>query len=528
MKHRSKVISYPAMRVSLLAFLLLLAFAAAALWLYPYICLQIGTRAAERGDTEKAVLWLTRAGKTEQKNETPKEASELLEQAIDREIDRLMSEERYEEALAALLDNTDSLQEDERILICRYELACLWMKNGDYPEAEKQFSYVLSYQDAAERYRECGKQIAAAAFEAGDLKTALDYIAKNPTDPSMQELNEKIIIVQAEELLQSESPEAGLKIILELWQKGKMNDSDLIRAERTCYPYLYENKSDDEILEAARVTNAAQAEKRNELLKQQNKLPKQVLAVGNLHTVALRQDGTVLAAGDHSYGQCDVSGWTDIVSVSAGAFHTIGLKKDGTVVATGDNRYGQCETDGIHDAIEIEAHGFDTVVRLKDGSILCFGFHNYAPLVSGWTNIKDLSAGGYALVGISEDGSAMATSASYLNREFQNLIAIDAANGYAAGINADGHLVSSSPFVAEWNDVLSIEATANGILGLMADGSVRLTQAANMDISVLSDRSDIIAIAYSGTHAAVLLQDGSYLACGENSSGQCDVAGWRR
>ena len=63
---------------------------------------------------------------------------------------------------------------------------------------------------------------------------------------------------------------------------------------------------------------------------------------------------------------------------------------------------------------------------------------------------------------------------------------------------------------------------------LSADGSVRLTQAANMDISVLSDRSDIIAIAYSGTHAAVLLQDGSYLACGENSSGQCDVAGWRR
>ena len=54
MKHRSKEISYTAMRVSLLAFLLLLAFAAAVLWLYPYICLQIGTRAAERGDTEKA------------------------------------------------------------------------------------------------------------------------------------------------------------------------------------------------------------------------------------------------------------------------------------------------------------------------------------------------------------------------------------------------------------------------------------------------------------------------------------------
>jgi hypothetical protein len=37
-----------------------------------------------------------------------------------------------------------------------------------------------------------------------------------------------------------------------------------------------------------------------------------------------------------------VSGWSDIVQVAAGLSHTVGLKADGTVVATGNNSSGQC------------------------------------------------------------------------------------------------------------------------------------------------------------------------------------------
>ncbi len=50
-----------------------------------------------------------------------------------------------------------------------------------------------------------------------------------------------------------------------------------------------------------------------------------------------------MAPGYNGFGQCEVSDWTDIVSVSAGAYHTVGLKSDGTVVATGDNDDGQCD-----------------------------------------------------------------------------------------------------------------------------------------------------------------------------------------
>ena len=76
------------------------------------------------------------------------------------------------------------------------------------------------------------------------------------------------------------------------------------------------------------------------------------VSAGTSHTVGLRSDGTVLAAGWNDYGQCDVSGWTDIVAVSAGSYHTVGLRSDGTVVAVGrntdgnDEYCGQCDVSG--------------------------------------------------------------------------------------------------------------------------------------------------------------------------------------
>jgi alpha-tubulin suppressor-like RCC1 family protein len=58
--------------------------------------------------------------------------------------------------------------------------------------------------------------------------------------------------------------------------------------------------------------------------------------------VGLKTDGTVVAAGYNNQGQCNVSGWRDIVAVATNYFCTIGLKADGTVVAAGDNEDGEC------------------------------------------------------------------------------------------------------------------------------------------------------------------------------------------
>ena len=57
------------------------------------------------------------------------------------------------------------------------------------------------------------------------------------------------------------------------------------------------------------------------------------------HIVGLTSSGKVVAEGTNRYGECDVSGWEDIVDVAAGATHTVGLRSDGTVVACGNNEY---------------------------------------------------------------------------------------------------------------------------------------------------------------------------------------------
>ena len=66
------------------------------------------------------------------------------------------------------------------------------------------------------------------------------------------------------------------------------------------------------------------------------------IAAGDYHTVGLHADGTVVATGENSFGQCNVDKWTDIIAVAAGHDHTVGLRSDGTVIARGAKDEGQC------------------------------------------------------------------------------------------------------------------------------------------------------------------------------------------
>jgi hypothetical protein len=59
------------------------------------------------------------------------------------------------------------------------------------------------------------------------------------------------------------------------------------------------------------------------------------IAGGYGHTVGVEADGTVVTVGHNDDGQCNTYGWTDIVGVAAGNYHTVGLRTDGTVLAAG-------------------------------------------------------------------------------------------------------------------------------------------------------------------------------------------------
>ncbi len=67
------------------------------------------------------------------------------------------------------------------------------------------------------------------------------------------------------------------------------------------------------------------------------------IAAGGYHTVALKQDGRVIAWGRNDYGQTTVpvSAQTGVVAIAAGWLHTVALKQDGSVIAWGRNNDGQ-------------------------------------------------------------------------------------------------------------------------------------------------------------------------------------------
>lgn len=103
--------------------------------------------------------------------------------------------------------------------------------------------------------------------------------------------------------------------------------------------------------------------------------------IGGGHTVGLKTDGTLVAVGDNSYGQCDFSDkekWSNIVKVVAGDWYTVGLKYDGTVVITGENFSGFKYIDEdilktYTNIVDIAAGYGQTLLLTADGEIICFG-----------------------------------------------------------------------------------------------------------------------------------------------------------
>ena len=65
-------------------------------------------------------------------------------------------------------------------------------------------------------------------------------------------------------------------------------------------------------------------------------------------------------------------------------------------------------------------------------------------------------------------------------------------------------------------------------MGLTEDHTVRFWLREPGDYEAITVRSDAVAIAFSGRHAAALLEDGTLLVCGENDLGQCGLSGAHR
>jgi alpha-tubulin suppressor-like RCC1 family protein len=268
------------------------------------------------------------------------------------------------------------------------------------------------------------------------------------------------------------------------------------------------------------------------------------LAAGSHHTLAPRSDGSVVARGDNSHGQCDVpappvgeryveltaGGGNSLDPVYSAAGFSAARLSNGTVVAWGENNNGQCNVPGLTAGlayVQVDAGPVHVLGLRSDGSIESWGSYSFPPpaLPAGLTYIA-VAAGG----SIHEDMYACCWG------QFWDYFPL------SAGLRSDGSIVvwgrSRSP--NSWSSgppppapalptgLTYVEVSAGGehFVALRSDGVVVAWGANHFgqcNVPVLSPGLTYVAIDAGAAHTLARRSDGSLVAWGHNLSGQCDV-----
>ena len=165
------------------------------------------------------------------------------------------------------------------------------------------------------------------------------------------------------------------------------------------------------------------------------------------HTVILLSDGSVIAFGDNSFGQCGVTLWKDVVAIDVGEYHTVALLADGSVKACGNRKYSQCSVSGYQNVIMISAGDYHTLALLDNGKVVATGLNTDGQCdTSEWSDIVMISAGALHSVALKSDGSALAIGSNILDRcnvsSWKNVVMISAGSTHTVAILSNGNTVS--------------------------------------------------------------------------------------
>jgi len=262
-----------------------------------------------------------------------------------------------------------------------------------------------------------------------------------------------------------------------------------------------------------------------------------MIAAGGYHTVGLKSNGTVVAAGSNASGQCDVDDWEDIIQVTAGVYHTVGLKDDGTVVAAGSNASGQCDVGDWEDIIQVAAGVHHTVGLKDDGTVVAVGDNDHGQCnVSGWTDIVQVAAGGFHTVGLKNDGTVVAMGLNTYGQcnvgNWEDITQVAASESHTVGLKDDGTVVAvgwnllGQCNVGDWTDIVQVAAGVLHTVGLKDDGTVVAVGWNAYGQLDVDGWTDIVQVATGEAHTVGLRDDGTVVAVGDNDHYQCDVDDW--
>ena len=262
-----------------------------------------------------------------------------------------------------------------------------------------------------------------------------------------------------------------------------------------------------------------------------------IIAAGKAHTVALRSDGTVAAAGSDDKGQCKITAWNDIVKLAAGGEHTAAIKRDGTVIAAGDNSKGQCDVKRWSNIIDIAAGGVHTVGVENTGRVVAAGDNSGGQCdVEGWSGVVSVAAGETHTVGLKIDGTVIAAGSNSFGEcnvgGWSNIVMVAAGSGFTAGLTYDGKLVftgDNSRGVADAasvKDAYCISAGSHNVIVTDISGHTRAFGGNDRNQSVTDLWKSIVASAGGETHSVGVALDGTVFGSGSNDSGQISLGSW--
>ena len=289
--------------------------------------------------------------------------------------------------------------------------------------------------------------------------------------------------------------------------------------------------------------------KRCETMRSASKIQETIISASNYHVAGVCSDGTVWAIGgkNRDAPECKVSGWKNIVAVSAGSEFTVGVKADGHVVIT-DNAtctdygsgYGSNWTtysfdlSGWQDIVAVSSNAHIVGLR-SNGTVVAQGVNRYGECnVGGWTNIISIVTAYEVTAGLRADGTVLITGnkekGDYNAQQWRDIVAIAATMYNIIGLKRDGTVVCTGPNntfgqcdVADWKDIIAISSNGWTTFGVKADGTVVATKRNSWGEADVYSMRDVVAVTPMGQQnifaTFCVKNDGTIVSTGTHING---------
>ncbi len=263
----------------------------------------------------------------------------------------------------------------------------------------------------------------------------------------------------------------------------------------------------------------------------------ETISAGGFHSVAIRNDGTLVSWGDDLDKQIsNTPNGYNFVQVSAGDFHSVALRADGTIISWGSNSDNQISnTPDGSDFVQVSAGGKYSIALRKNGTITAWGDNNKhrIPDNSKDSDFTQISANKNHSIALRENGTVTGWGYNTFGEKFEptnsrDFIQISAGNFHSVSLRKSGTLVSWGNNLGKQisdtpddSDIIQVSAGDRNSVALRENGTLIIWGSNNVDqLSDVPDNSGFIQVSAGNVHFVALRKDGSVVSWGHNGYNQ--------